>query len=330
MAGRGGASQPPPAARSLERRIDYRCLQGDGRRSSASSYGFLSERRGFARALAMPASPSSGAPARSNDGRQGQIEEAGKGGRRQRRPRLSPARSPTRTKAVRIASEIVSGHDEGLGRQRRQGMRLAGERTYAKGSMRPSAGWRVSATTGCSSKFIEEPRHRDPGARRSARQHPLSRRARMFDQRRHQNRRGRVALRHAEDAQGDGRAGGRARRRSAIFGRRGRADRLGADKTGAGYFLEMNTASGRYPVTEEVMASPWSAGDPRRRRQARFLQKDVKLDGWSIETRVMPPIAASCPRPAGWSATGRRRSRRESGSTTASSRAARFRCSTIR
>ncbi len=53
--------------------------------------------------------------------------------------------------------------------------------------------------------------HRDPAARRPARQHPLPERARMLDPAAapEGGRGSAVALRHARDAQGDGRAGGR-------------------------------------------------------------------------------------------------------------------------
>ena len=62
-------------------------------------------------------------------------------------------------------------------------------------------------------KFIEAAApHRDPGARRPARQHPLSERARMLDPAPppEGGRGSAVAVRLARNAQGDGRAGGRA------------------------------------------------------------------------------------------------------------------------
>ena len=110
----------------------------------------------------------------------------------------------------------LSGDDEGLRRRRRQGHAA---RVVRAGRAR---GLRGDQARGAE-QVRRRPRvhrevhrgaapHRDPAARRQARQHPLLERARMQDPAPppEGGRGSAFAVRHAGDAQGDGRTGGRA------------------------------------------------------------------------------------------------------------------------
>ncbi len=91
----------------------------------------------------------------------------------------------------------------------------------------------------------------------------------------------------AGNAQGDGRAGGRAGRGGGILSAGTVELIVGADKSF--YFLEMNTRlQVEHPVTEEVTGLDLveqmirvAAGE-----KLSFSQDDVKMDGWAIESRV--------------------------------------------
>ena len=120
-------------------------------------------------------------------------------------------------------------------------------------------------------KFIESPRHIEIQVLGD--QHgncPPSRRARMLGAAPppEGGRGSALPLRHARDAQGDGRAGGRARRGGRLLFSAGTVEFIaGADRSF--YFLEMNTRlQVEHPVTENGhRPRPGRADDPRRRRR---------------------------------------------------------------
>ena len=293
---------PPPAAESLsQRRTDHRRLQGDRRRGGASGLRLpLRARELRPRAAPRPGSPSSGRRRRRSP--RWATRSNRRSSPRRRASTSSPAssaRSPTPTMRCEIAGEIgypvmMKASAGGGGK----GMRLACSEQDVR------EGFEATKREGLASfgddrvfieKFIEQPApYRDPAARRPARQHPLSRRARMLDPAPppEGGRGSAVALRHARDAQGDGRAGGRAGpRRSAII-RAGTVELIvsGADPTGESfYFLEMNTRlQVEHPVTEMVTGLDLveqmirvAAGE-----KLAFGQDEVRLDGWAIENRV--------------------------------------------
>ena len=122
--------------------------------------------------------------------------------------------------AVKIAqADRLSGDDQGLGRRRRQGHAHRLERRRGARGVR-ALEVRGGELVRRRPHLHREVRHRaaphrDPGARRPARQRALSRRARVLDPAAQPegDRGGAVAVPRCRDAQGDGRAGGRARPR---------------------------------------------------------------------------------------------------------------------
>ena len=100
-----------------------------------------------------------------------------------------------------------------------------------------------------------------------------------------------VAVRHAANAQGDGRAGGRAGAGGGLFfGGHGRADRLGQGPDRQELLLPGNehAAAGRASGDRGGdRPRPGRADDPRRRRREAGVQAGRReLNGWSVETRV--------------------------------------------
>ena len=150
---------PPPRVEILPQgRADHRRLQGDRRRGGAPGLRLpVASATSFAEALDegrhrlhRPA-----AQRHRGDGRQDRVQEAGAGGRRQRRPRLSRRHRDDRRGGEDRQGHRLSGDDEGLGRRRRQGHapRLVTRRTCARASRRPSArASTASATTASSSR----------------------------------------------------------------------------------------------------------------------------------------------------------------------------------
>ena len=226
---------PPPACESyLKAELIIDACKATGAEAVHPGYGFLSERESFAKALAKAGIAFIGPPPKAIAAMGDKIESkklAQKAG-----VNIVPGYLDdiaTTDEAVKIAKDIgYPGDDEGLGRRRRQGHAARLER---EGRAR---GLREREARGAR-QLRRRPRvhrevhrgaapYRDPGARRPARQHPLSERARMLDPAPppEGGRGSAVAVRHARNAQGDGRAGGRAGAGGRLlFGGHGRADR---------------------------------------------------------------------------------------------------------
>ena len=217
---RGGAPRPAARVRILPQgRADHRRLQGDRRRGGAPGLRLpVASATSFAKALEKAGIAFIGPPPKAIAAMGDKIESkklAQKAGVNVVPGYLGDI--ATTDEAVKIAQRHrLSGDDEGLGRRRRQGH---APRLVREGRAR---GLRSDQARG-PQQLRRRPRlhrevhraaaaHRDPGARRPARQHPLPRRARMLDPAPppEGGRGSAVALRHARDAQGDGRAGGRA------------------------------------------------------------------------------------------------------------------------
>ena len=156
--------------------------------------------------------------------------------------------------------------------------------------------------------------HRDPGARRRARQRRLPVRARVLDPAPppEGDRGGAVAVPRRATRQGDGRAGGGARQGGEVPVRRhGRVRRRRRPQL----LLprDEHAPAGRAPGDrDDHRARPRRADDPRRRRREarRSRRRRSRCDGWAIEAASTPRTrcATSCRRPGGSSSSARRRS----------------------
>ena len=210
---------PPPAAECyLKAELIIDACKATGAEAVHPGYGFLSERDELRQGagegrhrLHRPA-----AEGDRGDGRQDRIQEARQGGGRERRPRLS-RRHRTTDEAVKIAGDIgypvmMKASAGGGGK----GMRLA----WSEKDVRE--GFEATKREGLNSfgddrvfieKFIEDPRHIEIQVLGDQHGNILYLgRARMLDPAAppEGGRGSAVAVRHARDAQGDGRAGRRA------------------------------------------------------------------------------------------------------------------------
>ena len=210
---------PPAAAESylVIDKIVAACKQ-TGARSGASGLRLPLRTRGVsARARSRRHRVHRAEPARHRrDGRQDRVQEGGR--RRQGLDRAGPSRRDRRREARREdrRRDRLSGDDQGLGRRRRQG--------HAHRVFAGRGGGRVRALeVGGEVLVRRRPHvhrevhrrsapHRNPGARRQARQRHLSRRARMLDPapQPESHRGSAVAAARRGDAAQDGRAGRRA------------------------------------------------------------------------------------------------------------------------
>ena len=212
---------PPPASESyLNAELIIDACKATGAEAVHPGYGFLSERESFAKALAKAKIAFIGPPPKAIAAMGDKIESK----------KLAKAAGVSvvpgylgeiadTDEAVRIAGEIgypvmMKASAGGGGK----GMRLA----YSEKDVRE--GFEATKREGLASfgddrvfieKFVEKPApYRDPAARRHPRQHRLSRRARMLGAAPppEGGRGSALPVRHARDAQSDGRAGRRAGR----------------------------------------------------------------------------------------------------------------------
>ena len=167
--------------------------------------------------------------------------------------------------------------------------------------------------TACSSRSSSSnpAPYRNPDPRRSARQYPLPERTRgMLDPAPppEGGRGSAVALRHAQDAQGDGRAMRRPVARRGVLQRgHGRTDRQRRGPDGGEFLLPRNEhafagRTSRY--RSDHRHRPRRADDPRRLRRKAQPDAGRYRDRWLGDRKLasMPktPIAGSCPPPGGW------------------------------
>ena len=185
---RGGIDRPAAVGRQLSpHRPDCRGLPANRRRSRASrlwvsvgAAGFRDRARRRRDRVHRPRPRGD-----RGDGRQDRLEAAGARGRRDDRARPSRCDRRSRHRRRDRPRHRLPGHAQGVGGRRRQGhAHRARRRRAARGlARRRERGAR---------QFRRRPHlyreiyrgaaaHRDPGARRQARQHRASRRARMLD-----------------------------------------------------------------------------------------------------------------------------------------------------
>ncbi len=327
-------------------------------------YGFLSENAEFARRVEDEGIVFIGPKHASIAAMGDKIESkklAGEGGG-QHDPRLQRGDRHRRARGRDREGDRLPGDDQGVGGRRRQGpaRRLERRRGVRRLRLVPQRG---------AQQLRRRPRlhrevrrgaapHRDPGPRRCARPLRLPGRARVLDPAPppEGDRGGAEPVPRRRDAQGDGRAGGRAGEGGRLpVGRHGRVRR----RQGQGLLLprDEHPPPGRAPGHRvHHRARPGRADDPRRRRRAARVHAGAgparRLGDRVPHQRRRP--AARLPavdRPAGRrSSRRRRRSRRRfrpcrspnptsrhgrrrsaaSASTPASTRAARSRCTTTR
>ena len=269
---------PAPAAESyLKAELILLAAKETGADAIHPGYGFLSERESFAQACAEAGIAFIGPPPNAIAAMGDKIEskKLAKAAGVNVVPGFLGEIADTED-AVRIAARHrLSGDDEGLGRRRRQGdaagLLRAGRARRLRGDQARGAGVSFGDDRVFIEKFIESPRHIEIQVLGD--QHgniALSQRARMLDPAPppEGGRGSAVALRHAQDAQGDGRAGGRAGRGGRLlFGRHGRADRLGRGHERRGLLLprDEHPAAGRASGDRgDHRARSGRADDPRR------------------------------------------------------------------
>ena len=299
MADEAVAIGPAPAAAelSLDRAGSSTACRGDRRRGRASGLRLsLGERRLRARArgsrhrLHRPA-----ARRDRGDGRQDRVEADRRHGRR-----CAPCRDISESvadadEAARIAAEIgypvmLKASAGGGGKGMRVALRGSGA---AEGlSTGPLGGALLLRRRPRLHREIHRGAapHRDPGARRRARQRHPSRRARMLDPAAQPEGRrgGAVALPRRSDARRDGRAGGRSRARRRLPQRRhGRVHRRPRPQL----LLprDEHAAAGR-ASGDRARHRPRSrrGDDPHRRRRdaAARARRMCGCNGWAIEARI--------------------------------------------
>jgi propionyl-CoA carboxylase alpha chain len=287
---------PPPRPVLSRHRQDHRGLPQTGAEAVHPGYGFLSENaRPSPRRWRRPASSSSArTPRDRGDGRQDHLEEAAAKAGVSTVPGYMGLIADA-DEAVKIADEIgypvmIKASAGGGGK----GMRIAWNDEEAPKASASSKNEAKSSVRRRPHLHREVRRpaapHRDPGAGRQARQRRLSRRARMLD----------------PAPQPEGHRGGAvaacstrrpARRwasRPSRWPRPSATTSAGTvefvvDRTANFYFLEMNTRlQVEHPVTELITGVDLveqmirvAAGE-----KLPFKQKDVKLNGWAVESRL--------------------------------------------
>ena len=335
----------PPPSRESYLRIDriLEACRATGAEAVHPGYGFLSENAAFCHLLEKQRHRlhrPQGEVDRG-DGRQDRLEEARARGERQHDPGLHERDRDRGRGGGDRARDRLPGDDQGERGRRRQGpARRARRRRGARGL--PELPQRGQGVVRRRSRVHREVHrgaapHRDPGARRRARQHRLPGGARVLDPAPppEGDRGGALAVPRRRDAQVDGRAGGRARagRRLPVGGhrrvrRRARPQLL--------LPRDEHAPAGRAPGDRARHGTrPGRADDPRRGwREARLLAAgdQARRLGDRVPDQRRGPVpqlpavdrAAGEVHPAAREPTGR------CASTPASTRAARSRCTTTR
>ena len=188
MADEAIAIGPPPASASylvIDRIVDA-CLKS-GAEAVHPGYGFLSERAAFAEALASAGVAFIGPNAKAIAAMGDKIEskKLAAAGWRLDHPGTSRRHRRAGSRRGGCARDRLPGDDQGLGRRRRQGHAHCAERGRSRRGLRarPLRGQVLLRRRSRLHREVHRGSapHRDPGARRQARQRHLSRRARMLD-----------------------------------------------------------------------------------------------------------------------------------------------------